>query len=150
MLIYDKRSIHLTSSLFPVFFVTLPGNGQDPEMVREAQKMMMDPEFQNRMKVLMQHPAYQDAMRRSQEMMKDPKKVQALQKQIEKAMNEGKNPIDAAKSAIAGSETNNEVAVGSGNEEEIEDVPVIEVTPIIGPDSKKKANKKKKKTNKKK
>lgn len=122
----------------------------DPEMVREAQKMMMDPEFQNRMKVLMQHPAYQDAIRRSQEMMKDPKKVQALQKQIERAMNEGKNPIDAAKTAIEETESNNDVAVGSENGEEVEDVPVIEATPIVGSDSKKKANKKKKKTNKKK
>lgn len=112
----------------------------------------MDPEFQNRMKALMQHPAYQEAIRRSQEMMKDPQKVEALQKQIEKAMSEGKTPIDAAKSAIQANESNDEAAGGSGNEEEIEDVPVIEATPIVANrvDSKKKANKKKKKTNKKK
>ena len=119
-------------------------------MVSEAQKMMQDPAFQAKMKMLMQNPAYQEAMRRSQEMMKDPKKVEALQKQIEKSVKEGKSPVDAAKTFIQQSEEGDNTN-DSNEEDEIEDVPEIEAVPIVGgAPTKKKTNKKKKKTNKKK
>jgi hypothetical protein len=43
--------------------------------MREAQKMMQDPAFQEHMKKMTQAPAFQAHMKNSQEMLKDPKKV---------------------------------------------------------------------------
>jgi hypothetical protein len=44
-------------------------------MMREAQKMMQDPAFQERMKVITERPEFKESMKKSQEMMKDEAKV---------------------------------------------------------------------------
>jgi hypothetical protein len=46
--------------------------------MREAQKMMQDPAFQEHMKKMTQAPAFQAHMKNTQEMLKDPKKVSFL------------------------------------------------------------------------
>lgn len=43
--------------------------------MREAQKMMQDPAFQERMKQITERPEFQESMKKSQEMMKDEAKV---------------------------------------------------------------------------
>ena len=44
-------------------------------MMREAQKMMNDPAFQERMKQITERPEFKESMSRTQEMMKDEEKV---------------------------------------------------------------------------
>jgi hypothetical protein len=44
-------------------------------MMREAQKMMADPAFQERMKQVTENAAFKESMEKAQEMMKDEDKV---------------------------------------------------------------------------
>ena len=44
-------------------------------MMREAQKMMNDPKFQERMKQITEKPEFKESMSKTQEMMKDENKV---------------------------------------------------------------------------
>mmetsp|Transcript_29208 Transcript_29208/g.35598 ORF Transcript_29208/g.35598 Transcript_29208/m.35598 type:complete len:115 (+) Transcript_29208:190-534(+) len=72
---------------------------QDPEMMAEANKMMQSPAFQAQMKSVMQNPAFTQAMSKTQEMMKDPQKVQEMTSKMEKAISQGKTELEAAKMA---------------------------------------------------
>lgn len=47
-------------------------------MMREAQKMMNDPAFQERMKQITERPEFKESMSKTQEMMKDESKVSFL------------------------------------------------------------------------
>lgn len=53
-------------------------NEKDPEMMREAQKMMNDPAFQARMKQITERPEFKESMTKAQEMMKDEDKVRMM------------------------------------------------------------------------
>jgi len=119
--------------------------------------MMQSAEFQAQMRATMLHPAYQEAMKRTQELMKDPKKVAEVTAKMEEAVKEGKSQLDAAKTVgreVAAKELAAEEGVSAeeGDDNETEDVPEIEAVPLVGmPDEKKKSTNKtkKKKTNKK-
>jgi hypothetical protein len=56
------------------YFLLLSKN-KDPDMMREAQKMMNDPAFQARMKQITERPEFKESMEKTQEMMKDENKV---------------------------------------------------------------------------
>ena len=53
-------------------------------MMREAQKMMADPAFQERMKQYTENEAFKASMAKTQEMLKDEKKVKELEETMKK------------------------------------------------------------------
>ena len=70
------------------------GHLQDPEIMREAQKLMNDPDFQEQMRKMTSAPAFQAHMKKTQDMLKDPKKVKDLEKKMENALKEGNQLLE--------------------------------------------------------
>jgi anaerobic C4-dicarboxylate transporter len=69
---FSKISDHLINTFSFTY------TNKDPEMMREAQKMMNDPAFQERMKQITERPEFKESMSKTQEMMKDESKVSFL------------------------------------------------------------------------
>ena len=55
-------------------------------MMREAQKMMQDPQFQDYMRQMMAAPQFQTAMKQTQDAMKDPEKVKEMEETIRRGV----------------------------------------------------------------
>ena len=70
-------------------------------MMREAQKMMKDPAFQERMKSVTDNPAFKTSMESTQEMMKDPEKVKELEESMKKRVEEGTKELEEFKKKSA-------------------------------------------------
>eukprot|EP00977_Amphora_coffeiformis_P029941 scaffold43636_cov199-Amphora_coffeaeformis.AAC.1 len=62
---------------------------QDPEMMREAQKMMQDPAFQAYMKQMMAAPQFQQAIQKTKQDMQDPEKLKEMEEKAKQAIQEG-------------------------------------------------------------
>ncbi|KAG7370131.1 hypothetical protein IV203_027877 [Nitzschia inconspicua] len=75
---------------------SLPGY-LDPEIMREAQKMMNDPAFQAQMKKVTESPAFKQHMQAQQEILKDPKKVKELEKKMQEKLKEGNELLEKTK-----------------------------------------------------
>jgi transglutaminase/protease-like cytokinesis protein 3 len=58
-------------------------------MMKEAQSMMEDPNFQANMKKMMQGQGFQEAMTQTNTDLQDPVKLKAMEKKAEKAIAEG-------------------------------------------------------------
>jgi hypothetical protein len=67
----------------------------------EAQKMMNDPAFQAHMNKVMASPAFKSHMSQQQEVLKDPKKVKELEKQMQDKLKEGNTLLEEAQAARA-------------------------------------------------
>lgn len=70
---------------------------QDPEIMREAQKMMNDPAFQEQMKKVTESQGFKQHMSAQQEMLKDPKKVKELEKKMQEKLKEGNELLEQTK-----------------------------------------------------
>jgi predicted phage gp36 major capsid-like protein len=64
--------------------------------MREAQKMMEDPEFKKQMKQMTANPAFKDHMQKTQEVLKDPEKVKEMEDKMQKALKEGEEALTKA------------------------------------------------------
>jgi uncharacterized membrane protein len=62
-------------------------------MMREAQKLMQDPAFQAHMKKMTQTAQFQQSIKRTKEIMKDPEKVKEMQKNMETRLAEGQKQL---------------------------------------------------------
>jgi len=92
--------------------------------MREAQKMMQDPAFQEHMKKMTASSEFQASMNKTREVMKDPKKVKELEAQVQQQLKDGQEALEAAEKAAA--EKCDEAKPAAKKEEdddEIEDVP---------------------------
>ena len=67
--------------------------------MREAQKLMNDPAFQEQMKKMTAAPGFQAHMKKTQDMLKDPQKVKEMEKKMENALKEGNKMLDKANAA---------------------------------------------------
>lgn len=67
---------------------------QDPEMMREAQKMMEDPAFQSHMDKLMGQKGMKQALKKTKKQMSDPKKAAELEAKAKMAIAEGEKELD--------------------------------------------------------
>ena len=77
--------------------------------MREAQKLMNDPAFQEQMRKMTSAPAFQAHMKKTQDMLKDPKKVKDLEKKMENALKEGNQLLEKVAAAkIEGTKEENE------------------------------------------
>ena len=64
-------------------------------MMREAQKLMQSPEFQAQMKKMAESPAFQQSIKRTQDIMKDPKKLEEVQTKMDVALKKGNEELKA-------------------------------------------------------
>lgn len=65
--------------------------------MREAQKMMNDPAFQEQMKKVTESQGFKQHMSAQQEMLKDPKKVKELEKKMQEKLKEGNELLEQTK-----------------------------------------------------
>ena len=63
-------------------------------MMREAQKLMQDPAFQAQMKQMMAGAGFQQAMKKTKEEMKDPKKMAEMERKAQEAIAEGNKQLE--------------------------------------------------------
>ena len=91
--------------------------------MREAQKMMQDPAFQEYVKKMTESKQFQASIQKTKEVFKDPKKAQELEKQVQQQVAEGQKALEAAEKARAEAETKPAAKKEEEEEEEIEDVP---------------------------
>uniref|UniRef100_A0A7S1XZI6 STI1 domain-containing protein n=2 Tax=Grammatophora oceanica TaxID=210454 RepID=A0A7S1XZI6_9STRA len=89
---------------------------QDPEIMREAQKMMQSPEFQEQMKQMAEHPHFKQAMKQTKDLMADPEKVKAVEEKMKVAVADGEKQLDAFKKAQK--EVEDEKATKEGEKDE--------------------------------
>lgn len=68
---------------------------QDPEMVREAQRMMQDPNFQLKMQQMMSQPHMQHAIQTTQQTISDPYKRKQLEIKTKLALADGEKKLAA-------------------------------------------------------
>jgi hypothetical protein len=95
---------------------------QDPEIMREAQKMMSDPAFQAQMKNMTENPAFQQHMKQSQDVLKDPKKVKELESKMQDRLKEGTELLEKAKKEQAtDGENENDKKPGSSDDDKKEE-----------------------------
>lgn len=73
-------------------------------MMREAQKMMADPAFQERMKQYTENDAFKASMAKTQEMLKDETKVKELEETMKKRVEEGTKELEALRKEVAEAE----------------------------------------------
>ena len=81
-------------------------------MMREAQQMMADPAFQERMKSVTDNPQFKESMNKTQEMMKDKDKVKELEDSMKKRVEEGTKELEEFKKKSAELEEAEKVAAG--------------------------------------
>ena len=65
-------------------------------MMREAQKMMQDPNFQAYMKQIMQSNAFQGAMKKTKESMDDPEKRKEMEEMVKQKLEAGEKELKKA------------------------------------------------------
>jgi hypothetical protein len=70
---------------------------QDPEMMREAQKMMNDPAFQAQVNKVTDTPAFKAHMQQQQEAWKDPEKVKEMEVMMQQKLKEGNKMLEETK-----------------------------------------------------
>lgn len=87
--------------------------------MREAQKMMQSPEFQQQMKKMAEHPSFKQAMTQTQTLMKDPKKVKEIENQMKKAVQDGEKALEEAQKK-KGDEGEKEAAPKEEESDELE------------------------------
>jgi hypothetical protein len=80
--------------------------------MREAQQMMADPAFQERMKSVTDNPQFKESMNKTQEMMKDKDKVKELEDSMKKRVEEGTKELEEFKKKSAELEEAEKVAAG--------------------------------------
>ena len=73
-------------------------------MMREAQKMMADPAFQERMKQYTENDAFKASMAKTQEMLKDETTVKELEETMKKRVEEGTKELEALRKEVAEAE----------------------------------------------
>lgn len=73
-------------------------------MMREAQKMMADPAFQERMKQYTENEAFKASLAKTQEMLKDEAKVKELEETMKKRVEEGTKELEALRKELAEAE----------------------------------------------
>lgn len=86
-------------------------------MVAQAQAMMKDPNFQAKMKQVSQGKAFKDSMKKTKEVLKDPKKAKEVTKTMEKKVEEGNKQLEEAEKkekAEQASKKNDETTEASG------------------------------------
>ena len=66
---------------------------KDPEMMREAQKLMQSPEFQAQMKTMAETPGFKKSIQKTQDIMKDPKKLEEVQGKMDVALKKGNEEL---------------------------------------------------------
>lgn len=107
---------------------------QDPEIMREAQKMMQDPAFQAQMKKMTESSGFKQHMTASQDMLKDPEKVKELEDKMQEKLKEGNDLLEKAKAdrdAAEGTkkddmkEEDGDKKEAKKKEEEVDDMPDI-------------------------
>lgn len=62
--------------------------------MREAQKMMQDPEFQRQMKQMMAAPGFQQAIQKTQAVINDPTQLKELEEKAQKQLDEGNKQLE--------------------------------------------------------
>ncbi len=72
--------------------------------MREAQKMMADPAFQERMKQYTENDAFKASMAKTQEMLKDENKVKELEETMKMRVEEGTKELEALRKEVAEAE----------------------------------------------
>lgn len=72
------KSLCLLTVIFRLFWCQ-----QDPEMMKEAQKMMENPEFKKQMKKMAETKDFKENVKKSLDMMKDPTTAARLEAQME-------------------------------------------------------------------
>lgn len=68
-------------------------------MVREAQKMMADPNFQTQMKQMMEQNNFQQALEQTKESMADPEKLKEMEAKAAAALSEGNAALEEYEAA---------------------------------------------------
>ena len=63
----------------------------------EAQKMMQDPKFQEQMKKVTETSGFKQHMQAQTDAMKDPKKMEEMEKQMKTRLTEGNEALEKAK-----------------------------------------------------
>ena len=63
-------------------------------MMREAQKLMQDPSFQAQMKQMTENPQFKEHMKKTQDVLKDPKKVKEMEDKMKAALEEGNKTLE--------------------------------------------------------
>ena len=100
-------------------------------MMREAQKMMQDPAFQAHMDKVMKSSNFKQAMKKTEEHLKDPKKAKELEEKTKAAIQEGNKLLDEREKALKeatgedGDKKTDEKEDKKVAAEEIDDVPDI-------------------------
>lgn len=94
--------------------------------MREAQKMMQSPEFQQQMKKMAEHPSFKQAMTQTQTLMKDPKKVKEIEAQMKKAVQDGEKALEDAQKK-SGDEGEKEAAAPKEEESDELEVPNLNI-----------------------
>jgi hypothetical protein len=79
--------------------------------MKEAQQMMNDPAFQAQMKKMSESQGFQQHMKASQDMLKDPEKVKELESKMQEKLEEGNKLLEKAKTEEATGEKGGEEAV---------------------------------------
>ena len=77
--------------------------------MREAQKMMQDPQFQAYMKSVTQNAAFKGAMKKTNDTLKDPKKRKEVEEKMKKRMEEGEQELESIKKELGEDATDDDV-----------------------------------------
>jgi len=93
---------------------------QDPEMMKEAQKMMNSPEFQAQMKTMAQNPQFKQAMTQTKDLMSDPEKAKAYEAKMKEALEKGTEELEEYKKKAGEVEDKDSKPAA---EDEVPDVP---------------------------
>lgn len=95
---------------------------------------MQDPAFQQQMKKMTENPQFKDHMKKTQDVMKDPKKVKEMEAKMQKALEEGNKTLDDVEKKRAelkkdgeegGEEEGDKKQAAKKEEEEEDDIPDI-------------------------
>jgi protein subunit release factor A len=124
---FSVTHTHMASSICSgvlLHKIYTPQDMQDPEMMREAQKMMQSPEFQAYMKKMQETPQFQQTIQRTQTLMKDPEKLKEMEDQVKKAVEQGTKELEQLEKQIAaknGTEIEKVPAAAAATTDEEED-----------------------------
>mmetsp|Transcript_13942 Transcript_13942/g.21266 ORF Transcript_13942/g.21266 Transcript_13942/m.21266 type:complete len:113 (+) Transcript_13942:134-472(+) len=97
---------------------------QDPEMMKEAQKMMNSPEFQAQMKKMAENPQFKQAMKQTQDLMSDPEKAKAYEAKMKEALEQGSKQLEEYNKKVAETEGNDGKPAA---EDDVPDVPNLNI-----------------------
>ena len=89
--------------------------------MREAQKLMNDPQFQAQMKKMTESEGFKQHMKKSQDTLKDPKKLKELEEKMAKQLEEGNEQLKKYEAAEAEFLAKQKAKKENGEEEGEED-----------------------------